>query len=124
MCQISGQPDGHHMVVAPNDLELPWCINTGKSLIPLTLLFLLAQKRNLLIPLELTLLFFAQKRNLLIPLELSRVMHQGRPRGAGPDCVRCHTRYASALVPLPHRSQVRWQQEPEPRPTSDGEGHP
>ena len=38
---------------------LPWCINTGKSLIPLTLLF------------------FAQKRNLLIPLELSRVMHQG-----------------------------------------------
>ena len=22
-----------------------------------------------------------------------------------------HTRYASALVPLPHRSQVRWQQE-------------
>ena len=39
--------------------ELPWCINTGKSLIPLTLLFL------------------AQKRNLLIPLELSRVMHQG-----------------------------------------------
>ena len=39
---------------------LPWCINTGKSLIPLTLLFL------------------AQKRNLLIPLELSGVMHQGR----------------------------------------------
>ena len=39
--------------------QLPWCINTGKSLIPLTLLFL------------------AQKRNLLIPLELSRVMHQG-----------------------------------------------
>ena len=39
---------------------LPWCINTGKSLIPLTLRFL------------------AQKRNLLIPLELSRVMHQGR----------------------------------------------
>ena len=39
--------------------ELPWCINTGKSLIPLTLLFL------------------HQKRNLLIPLELSRVMHQG-----------------------------------------------
>ena len=38
---------------------LPWCINTGKSLIPLTLRFL------------------AQKRNLLIPLELSRVMHQG-----------------------------------------------
>ena len=38
---------------------VPWCINTGKSLIPLTLLFL------------------AQKRNLLIPLELSRVMHQG-----------------------------------------------
>ena len=38
---------------------LPWCINTGKSLIPLTLRF------------------FAQKRNLLIPLELSRVMHQG-----------------------------------------------
>ena len=38
---------------------LPWCINTGKSLIPLTLLFL------------------HQKRNLLIPLELSRVMHQG-----------------------------------------------
>ena len=32
--------------------------------------------------------------------------------------------YAPALVPLPHRSQVRWQQEPEPRPTSDGEGHP
>ena len=29
-----------------------------------------------------------------------------------------------ALVPLPHRSQVRWQQEPESRPTSDGEGHP
>ena len=40
-------------------LVLPWCTNTGKSLIPLTLLF------------------FAQKRNLLIPLELSRVMHQG-----------------------------------------------
>ena len=39
--------------------RLPWCINTGKSLIPLTLLFL------------------HQKRNLLIPLELSRVMHQG-----------------------------------------------
>ena len=39
---------------------VPWCINTGKSLIPLTLRFL------------------AQKRNLLIPLELSRVMHQGR----------------------------------------------
>ena len=39
--------------------DLPWCINTGKSLIPLTLRFL------------------AQKRNLLIPLELSRVMHQG-----------------------------------------------
>ena len=39
--------------------SLPWCINTGKSLIPLTLLFL------------------AQKRNLLIPLELSGVMHQG-----------------------------------------------
>ena len=39
--------------------QLPWCINTGKSLIPLTLLFL------------------HQKRNLLIPLELSRVMHQG-----------------------------------------------
>ena len=39
---------------------VPWCINTGKSLIPLTLLF------------------FAQKRNLLIPLELSRVMHQGK----------------------------------------------
>ena len=38
---------------------VPWCINTGKSLIPLTLRFL------------------AQKRNLLIPLELSRVMHQG-----------------------------------------------
>ena len=40
---------------------MPWCINTGKSLIPLTLLF------------------FAQKRNLLIPLELSGVMHQGSP---------------------------------------------
>ena len=39
--------------------RVPWCTNTGKSLIPLTLLF------------------FAQKRNLLIPLELSRVMHQG-----------------------------------------------
>ncbi len=39
--------------------KVPWCINTGKSLIPLTLLFL------------------AQKRNLLIPLELSGVMHQG-----------------------------------------------
>ena len=43
--------------------KLPWCINTGKSLIPLTLLF------------------FAQKRNLLIPLELSRVMHQGSLSG-------------------------------------------
>ena len=42
--------------------NLPWCINTGKSLIPLTLRF------------------FAQKRNLLIPLELSRVMHQGSER--------------------------------------------
>ena len=31
---------------------------------------------------------------------------------------------AAALVPPPHRSQVRWQQEPESRPTSDGEGHP
>ena len=41
------------------DKSVPWCINTGKSLIPLTLRFL------------------AQKRNLLIPLELSRVMHQG-----------------------------------------------
>ena len=41
------------------DVSVPWCINTGKSLIPLTLLFL------------------AQKRNLLIPLELSGVMHQG-----------------------------------------------
>ena len=41
------------------DVSVPWCINTGKSLIPLTLRFL------------------AQKRNLLIPLELSRVMHQG-----------------------------------------------
>ena len=39
--------------------------------------------------------------------------------GAGPDCVHCHTRYASALVPPPHRSQVRWQQEPESRPTSE-----
>ena len=46
--------------------QLPWCINTGKSLIPLTLLFL------------------HQKRNLLIPLELSRVMHQGnRMMGVG-----------------------------------------
>ena len=35
-----------------------------------------------------------------------------------------HTLYAAALVSLPHRSQVRWQQEPEPRPTSHGEGHP
>ena len=25
---------------------------------------------------------------------------------------------------VPHRSEVRWQQEPEPRPTSDGEGYP
>ena len=32
-------------------VQLPWCINTGKSLIPLTLRFL-PQKRNLLIPLE------------------------------------------------------------------------
>ena len=48
-----------------------WCINTGKSLIPLTLLFL------------------AQKRNLLIPLELSRVMHQGsRPEINQVRCVR------------------------------------
>ena len=47
--------------IGPECLNLmPWCINTGKSLIPLTLRFL------------------AQKRNLLIPLELSRVMHQGR----------------------------------------------
>ena len=45
---------------SPNlNAYVPWCINTGKSLIPLTLLFL------------------HQKRNLLIPLELSRVMHQG-----------------------------------------------
>ena len=28
------------------------------------------------------------------------------------------------LVSLPHRSQVRWQQEPESRPASNGEGHP
>ena len=39
---------------------MPWWINTGKSLIPLTLRF------------------FAHKRNLLIPLGLSGVMHQGR----------------------------------------------
>ena len=45
---------------------MPWCINTGKSLIPLTLRF------------------FAQKRNLLIPLELSRVMHQGSDEVAVP----------------------------------------
>ena len=45
--------------------SLPWCINTGKSLIPLTLRFL------------------AQKRNLLIPLELSRVMHQGTVAAEG-----------------------------------------
>ena len=51
-------------------LSVPWCINTGKSLIPLTLLFL------------------HQKRNLLIPLELSRVMHQGTdlwPISKGPS---------------------------------------
>ena len=48
------QPHGSEVSPA-----VPWCINTGKSLIPLTLRFL------------------AQKRNLLIPLELSRVMHQG-----------------------------------------------
>ena len=48
--------DGHNMT---GDDFVPWCINTGKSLIPLTLRF------------------FAQKRNLLIPLELSGVMHQG-----------------------------------------------
>ena len=35
-----------------------------------------------------------------------RAVQQRRfgPRGAGPGCVRCHIRYASALVPLPHRS--------------------
>ena len=52
------QPHGSEVSPA-----VPWCINTGKSLIPLTLLFL------------------QQKRNLLIPLELSRVMHQGTLRG-------------------------------------------
>ena len=50
---------GTAVVVENAPKSLPWCINTGKSLIPLTLLFL------------------AQKRNLLIPLELSGVMHQG-----------------------------------------------
>ena len=48
------------LVILVGAAAVPWCINTGKSLIPLTLRF------------------FAQKRNLLIPLELSRVMHQGR----------------------------------------------
>ena len=55
---------------------VPWCINTGKSLIPLTLLFL------------------AQKRNLLIPLELSGVMHQGRGQAvlSHPSTFSCASR--------------------------------
>ena len=51
--------DGMDSSADIDGIDVPWCINTGKSLIPLTLRFL------------------AQKRNLLIPLELSRVMHQG-----------------------------------------------
>ena len=33
------------------------------------------------------------------------------------------TRYSSSLVSRPHCGQVRWQQEPKPGPTTDGEGH-
>ena len=46
------------------------------------------------------------KRLRLSDDERRRLAVQGPgfgPRGAGPDCVGCHTRYASALVPLPHR---------------------
>ena len=53
------EPERRRALPVVYDAAVPWCINTGKSLIPLTLLF------------------FAQKLNLLIPLELSRVMHQG-----------------------------------------------
>ena len=56
-----------------------WCINTGKSLIPLTLRFL------------------AQKRNLLIPLELSRVMHQG---------IETAELHASAVIFLAFRHEM------------------
>ena len=42
----------------------------------------------------LTLLFLAQKRNLLIPLELSRVMHQGIAKSYG---------VVTAKRELPHR---------------------
>ena len=58
LCLLFIHPPAHGSEVSP---AVPWCINTGKSLIPLTLRF------------------FAQKRNLLIPLELSGVMHQGSP---------------------------------------------
>ena len=59
--ELRASIDFYELAVADRRVKLPWCINTGKSLIPLTLRFL------------------AQKRNLLIPLELSRVMHQGSP---------------------------------------------
>ena len=60
---------------------VPWCINTGKSLIPLTLRFL------------------AQKRNLLIPLELSRVMHQGKAEALMSVSVGFHLLEGFALSP-------------------------
>ena len=64
------------------------------------------------------------KRLRLSDDERRRLAVKAQALGREALAVGCHTRYAPALVPLPHRSQVRWQQEPEPRPTSDGEGHP
>ena len=72
--------------------QLPWCINTGKSLIPLTLRFL------------------AQKRNLLIPLELSRVMHQG------------NAELENALLWLPARCSILMPVRRVTAPHHDGDG--
>ena len=74
---------------------VPWCINTGKSLIPLTLLFL------------------HQKRNLLIPLELSRVMHQGTtsPTADSPTAISsCGTSWTAAKTSgsLPAANSPAW----------------
>ena len=45
---VSGDEAKQYIVSSLGGGAVPWCINTGKSLIPLTLLFL-HQKRNLLI---------------------------------------------------------------------------
>ena len=70
-------------------VPLPWCINTGKPLIPLTLLFL------------------AQKRNLLIPLELSRVMHQGTRERTLRSAIRVPPHAQGNTELLPHAHVVR-----------------